>query len=363
VHHVTLLPSAFKTLAAFVALACFWAVLSTPSPAAAQTQAELSEARAQFQRGIELEQAQNWGGALKAFRQVGQVKMMPQVRYHIALCEENLGKLVAALGGYELALADAESVGESFKEEVEASVNELRARIPKVVIERGEGAEAASIELDGVALGASSVGVEVPVDPGPHSLVAEAAGYHDFSETFEVAEEETRTVRIAMEPLPPDDPLPSGGDASLDRGPTEPPGKKYGVLPYVLGGVGVASLAASGVVQFALRRPALQTLKKYCTKIDGSDDYTCEGAPPEKNGMLKKKNNALATYDIVVPVTLGVGIAALGAGVTLFLLDRQNAKGSASASTDSQPGARQTLAVLTSAPGADLGGLSVQGSF
>jgi hypothetical protein len=79
--------------------------------------------------------------------------------------------------------------------------------------------------------------------------------------------------------------------------------------------------------------------------------------------MLKKKNNALATYDIVVPVTLGVGIAALGAGVTLFLLDRQNAKGSASASTDSQPGARQTLAVLTSAPGADLGGLSVQGSF
>ena len=97
----------------------------------AQTSDELSEARAAFQRGIELEQAKNWGGALKQFRQVGQVKMTPQVRYHIALCEENLGKLVAALGGYELALADAESVGDgvSFKQEVEASVNDLRARI------------------------------------------------------------------------------------------------------------------------------------------------------------------------------------------------------------------------------------------
>src|SRR5690606_28697159 len=99
--------------------------LACPEPAAAQTAEELSEARAAFQRGIELEQAKNWAGALKQFREVGQVKMTPQVRYHIALCEENLGKLVAALGGYELALADAESVGDgvSFKQEVEASIS------------------------------------------------------------------------------------------------------------------------------------------------------------------------------------------------------------------------------------------------
>src|SRR5690606_9059728 len=138
----------------------------------------LSEARAAFQRGIELEQAKNWTGALKMFRQVGQVRMTPQVRYHIALSEEKLGKLVAALGGYELALADADSVGDgvSFKQEVEASINDLRGRIPKVIIQRGTGADAAAIELDGVALGESLVGVEVPLDPGPHSLAATAPG-------------------------------------------------------------------------------------------------------------------------------------------------------------------------------------------
>src|SRR5688572_20277012 len=165
--------------------------------------------------------------------------MTPQVRYHIALCEENLGKLVAALGGYELALADAESVGDgvSFKQEVEASVNDLRARIPKVVIQRGKGAEAASIELDGVALGESSVGVEVPLDPGPHALVASAPGHTDYSETLEVAEEETRTVTVNLALLPDDTQADDPGSVA-DTGVADEGGKKYGVYPYVLLGVG-----------------------------------------------------------------------------------------------------------------------------
>src|ERR1043165_5621106 len=77
----------------------------------AQDASELKKARAQFQQATELEQAGNWTAALQAFREVGQVRMTPQVRFHIAVCEENLGRLVAALGGYELALADADSVG------------------------------------------------------------------------------------------------------------------------------------------------------------------------------------------------------------------------------------------------------------
>ena len=100
--------------------------------------------------------------------------MTPQVRFHIAVCEENLGRLVAALGGYELALADADKVGSDFKGEVEENVTKLRARIPKLVIDRGAGANAAAIELDGVAVGDSSVGVEVPLDPGPHAVTAKA---------------------------------------------------------------------------------------------------------------------------------------------------------------------------------------------
>ncbi len=183
-----------------VGLAC--ASLSaavTGAAVAAPDKEELSKARARFQQATELEQAGNWAAALQQFREVGQVRMTPQVRYHIALCEEKLGKLVAALGGFELALSEAESLGPDFHKEVEDKTNALRERIPKLVIERGEGAEAATIELDGVALGASSIGIEVPLDPGPHQIAARSSGYEAYTETVEVPEKETKRVTVSLE--------------------------------------------------------------------------------------------------------------------------------------------------------------------
>ena len=284
--------------------------------------------------------------------------MTPQVRYHIALCEEALGKLVAALGGYELALADAESVGDGvgFKQEVEASVNELRARIPKVVIERGPGAEAASIELDGVALGESSVGVEVPLDPGPHALVATAPGYKDYSETIEMVEEETRTVKINLESLASDDGPVAADAGTADEGVAAKSGKKYSFYPYVLMGVGAATMAASGVLYFGVRASDISELEDKCDKID-ADHYTCENAPPEDKADLRKRKNRVDTLNYLSPALLGAGVLLAGAGATLFYLDLKNAK--QSAASHGQAG----MVLAGSAPGADLGGVSLVGTF
>jgi hypothetical protein len=178
-----------RATARFVMAACVrWSVLVPlgaavfcAQPVYAQDKTELSKARAQFQRAIELEQAGNYTTALETFRDVGQVRMTPQVRFHIATCEEKLGRLVTALGGYQLAFADADSVGEDFKSEVERAVTRLEASIPKLVINRGSGAEAAEIQLDGESLGASSVGVPVPLDPGPHAITAKAPDFESCS--------------------------------------------------------------------------------------------------------------------------------------------------------------------------------------
>src|SRR6187549_824707 len=182
-------------------------------PAAAQDKKELSRARVQFQRAIELEQAGNYSTALEQFRDVGQVRMTPQVRFHIASCEEKLGRLVTALGGYQLAFADADSVGEDFKAEVDAAVTRLQASIPKLLIQRGGGAEAAEIQLDGVALGASSIGIPVPLDPGPHSVSAKAPSALPFSPTVTIAENEQKTVDVTLSPLPQEAPPAAGGSA------------------------------------------------------------------------------------------------------------------------------------------------------
>ena len=197
----------FRQLLAVCLRGPLWAVPAltvalASRPAAAQDKKELSKARAQFQRAIELEQAGNYSTALEQFRDVGQVRMTPQVRFHIATCEEKLGRLVTALGGYQLAFADADSVGEDFKAEVDAAVTRLEASIPKLVIVRGTGAEAAEIQLDGVALGASSIGVPVPLDPGPHAISAKAPSALPFSQTVTIAENEQKSVDVTLTPEP-----------------------------------------------------------------------------------------------------------------------------------------------------------------
>lgn len=288
----------------WLALLCFFCAVG---PLAAQEEGDdIARARANFQQAVELEQAGNCAAALPLFRQVGQVRMTPQVRFHIGLCEAQLGRLVTALGGLELALADADTVGQGFRDEVEQNIARLRERIPKLVLRRGAGAEAASIELDGVPLGDTSIGVEVPVDPGPHSITARARGYESFEQTVNLREGATETLQIELEALPA--PPPDAQSAA----PGAPPPPRTKVLPYVIGGAGVASLVASGVL-FALRQSSLSELDSQC------ENDVCPSSQKAEYDRLK-------IYHYGSIATLGVGVAALGTAATLFILDRKASK-------------------------------------
>jgi hypothetical protein len=312
-----------------LAFAC--ALCAGHTPAVAQDAAELKKARAQFQQATELEQAKNWTAALQAFREVGQVRMTPQVRFHIAVCEEGLGRLVAALGGYELALADADKVNPDFKREVEENVTKLRARIPKLVIERGAGANAASIELDGVAVGDSSVGVEVPLDPGPHAVTAKAPNHKPFDANVTLTEEQTTHLEVKLEQLPPEL-LRSGGGAPA---PEKPPSK---VVPFVIGGVGVAALIGSGVL-FGQRQSTLKELEDAC----GTDGKHC---PPSK----QSRYDDLKFYHYGSMVTLGVGVAAVGTAGALLFFQRKKKEPAAGADTTAHLQVVPTFPMAAQAP-------------
>jgi len=300
-----------------------------PKSALAQDKKELSKARALFQRAIELEQAGNYPTALEQFREVGQVRMTPQVRFHIASCEEKLGKLVTALGGYELALADADSVGDDFKGEVDTAVTRLRASIPKLVIQRGAGAEAAEMELDGVALGASSIGVSVPLDPGPHSITAKSPGYEPFSQTVTIAENEQKTLEVVLT-AEPQDAAGSGSGGTRTVIVTEKPRGRY--VPYIIGGVGAASLVASGVL-FALRQSALSDLESKC----GPDRKSC----PRSS---QSEVDHLGVYNTSAQVALGIGVVGVGTAVTLILLQKKPAPAETTTGLSFVPSAPNSVA-------------------
>lgn len=312
------MPVSSKAARRSLALACVRAALALPvaslafwpAQAGAQDKKELSRARAQFQRGIELEQAGNYTTALEQFRDVGQVRMTPQVRFHIASCEEKLGRLVTALGGYQLAYADADSVGEDFKSEVDRAVTRLEASIPKLVIMRGTGAEAAEIQLDGVSIGASSVGVPVPLDPGPHAVTAKAPFALPFSQTVTLKENEQNSIDVSLIP----EPTPEPSEPRLPSGPAAPTSDRPNrrLTAYVIGGVGVASLISSAVL-FGLRQSTLSDLENKC-----GPEHNCPSSAANEYSNLK-------TYNVTAQIALGVGVAGVGTALTMLILQRKQA--------------------------------------
>jgi hypothetical protein len=304
-----------------------------PSTALAETPTELKRARAQFQRGIELEQASNWSEAIQQFREVGQVRMTPHVRFHIAFCEEGLGRLVTALGGYELALREADQVGPDFKGEVETAITNLKQRIPKLLIERGQGAEAAAVQLDGVDLGASSVGVEVPLDPGPHSVAATAPGMKPLSLTADLREREVSRVTLVLEPEPepvPAAPMPASEKVIVVT--REEPPKR--LVPYLIGGAGVAALIGAGAL-FVLKQTTLAELEEKCP-----NPKACDPAYEDTYDRMR-------FYGYAAPITAGVGAAAVGVSVYMLFFRGPKQPAPKTASLMLTPGAPRGLAGVT----------------
>ena len=332
--------SARRLISCLRALVAVLFLLGLAAPAFADSPGDLKRARAQFQRGIELEQASNWSEAIQQFREVGSVRMTPQVRFHIAYCEEHLGRLVTALGGYELALGEADQVGPDFKGEVETAITRLRERIPKLFIERGTGADAAAVQLDGVELGGNSVGVEIPLDPGPHTVSATAPEYKPFTATADLKEREVTRLTIELEPqpvLPPDATQPPRQVIVVTR--TEAPKR---LVPYVIGGAGVAALIAGGVL-FALHESTAAELERKCPN---------ENACPESN---RDTYDRMRLYGWTAPVTAGVGVAAIGVAVAMIVFEKKKdpaQAGAATARVDFSP----------SAPGS-VAGVSLRGQF
>jgi tetratricopeptide (TPR) repeat protein len=270
-------------------------------PCAAQDAVELQQARDKFQKALALQTGGDWAGALALLKEVAAVRATPQVRFNIALCEENLGQLVAAVGDYELAAADAREADENdVVKEAESRLEELRGRIPKIVVERGENADSATITLDGVTLGDRVMGQPMNVDPGPHVVTARAAGFESFRATVRVAEAETKTIAVALskEPTPfePTSPPPPA---------TQPPSGGSRTAAYVVGGLGLVSLGAAGVM-YGLRQ----------NTIDDLDEQCQNGVCPER---LRDTRDRGQTYTTLGNIGLGVGAVGLGVGVILLL--------------------------------------------
>jgi hypothetical protein len=312
-----------------------------------------------YKQGQAFQEAGKWEEALGKFEEVAKIVMTPGTRFNIALCKENLGRLLEALDDYSAAERDAKA---EKKAETEKKAHDgaeaLKPRIPKLVLKVPSGLDGLAITLDGKPIDPANL--ELSVDPGKHKIEASAEKRVPFSAEITVAEKESKEVKVRL-PEQPKDEAPKDETPKDETPPKEEPSsRKVPTVAYIVGGAGAASLVVGGVF-YLLRSSAKSTLDKNCD----STTLVCP-ADQQSNIDSGKRSTLLGNIFMVV------GVVGIGTGITLWATAPKSAA-AAPKSTEpksepktDEPKAEEpaaSLRLVPYAPGANLGGLALTATF
>ena len=221
------------------------------SPSGAQpSEAEKAAARQLFGQGKVLETKGQWDEALEIFDKVAKVITTPQVRYHVALCHSNLGHMVEAINGFELAIQEAKAAGDKAKDVLDNApkrLAELRERVGFVRINVIGKIRSSQITIDGRPLALALLDADIPLNPGAHTLEVVRDGTSVQKHELQIEKQTTAEVELQIaDPDPAPKPAPGAPDgASAPATPEADSGSQ--VAAYVVGATGLLLLAGGGV--------------------------------------------------------------------------------------------------------------------
>ncbi|WP_437591015.1 tetratricopeptide repeat protein [Sorangium sp. So ce1000] len=180
--------------AAALGLVC-WALL-TPSWLHAQDDSATRALRLQFAQGLTLEIAGRWADALDRFEAIARRRPTANVTYHIGLCHERLGRLRTAERTYHD--ARARMAAPAVLAEIDARLQDLEGRTPRIVLNLAGATDGVTLLLDGEVAQPSRA---IRVDPGPHVAVALRHGVPIAASAFSSHERRTRFVTLTVHPV------------------------------------------------------------------------------------------------------------------------------------------------------------------
>lgn len=292
--------------------------------ATAQSANERTLAEALFREGRELMADGRYAEACPKFAESHRLDPGGGTLLNLAVCHEREGKLASAWAEFQEALALAQADGRQDRVILaEEHVSSLEPKLARLTISVSSGApKNLSVTVQGTPLGTAAWGSAVPVDAGSVEVRATAAGRSEFVKTIQVNDGESLTVEVPdLAPL--DD---ASVDAGTDTGSGGGQPEHSRAAAYVVGGIGVASLAIGSY--FGVR--ALQDKSEADKHCNDSTCNTPEGAQADESAVF---NGWMATAGIAV------GVATIGVAIYLY--------------TDSAPGsaeqARRQLSLVPSA--------------
>ncbi len=289
-------------------LLCASSVLAEPSAA------DRATARSLAGEGYQALQLKDYATAVDRFGRADALVHAPTLMIDWARSLVGMGKLVEAQERYEQIMREGvdPKAPKSWQRALADAATELAAIKPRLgwITITVSGSTEARVTVDGAAVPPAAVGVRRAVNPGEREVRVTAKGFLPQKMSLEMAEGGEASADFTLEPDP---------DAQVAPVATEAPPQAVVVAPkhsptlmYVAFGVGGAGLLVGGVTG-ALALGKRSELANACNAAD-----QCRS----------NQKNVLSSYHALGTVSgvgFGVGIVGLGAGVALWLLNRDSA--------------------------------------
>lgn len=328
--------------------------LTAPAVARAQTGGSDVAAQALFDEGRKLMGEKNYAAACPKLAESQRMAPSGGTLLNLAECYEKNGQTASAWAAWKDAAGRANAAG---KADVEKRASDraaaLEPQLSKLTIALANGSDVTGLEvkLDGAAVGHATFGTPLPVDPGSHTVDANAPGKQPWQSKVDVAAKQKDaavTVNLIDAPVAPPPPLPPGGSPGgagtappPPPPPPAPPPSSWSTnktLALVSGGLGVVGLAVGSVF-------GLQAQSK---NNDALQPQNCRTSSLCTQNGLNLTNDAKSAATISTVSFVAGGALAAG-GVVLWLT---------APSASPQTGMR-----LVPTVGASLAGVSIDGAF
>lgn len=319
----------------YVALAL--SMLAAPAFADEPSPGERAQAEALFQAAKDLQAQGKLAEACPKYAESNRLDPKPGTALNLAVCHEDDGKTASAWVEFlEAAKLAARSHQGERERYAKKRAEELEKKLSRVTFV-GEGGDARTeLRLDGRLMASGVLGTQLPLDPGPHEISAEAPGKVRWEKKLMVP---TGPAELTVEIPPlgaalPAEPPKADAPAPAPAPPAKAPGGSYAPAA-IAAGVAVVGLGVG--TAFGVRTLGLKS----------DVDANCTGRSCSDAGL--EANDRARTSATVSTIGFAVGAAGAVAAVILFFAGR--------------PASASARAYLLPAGGPDRVSLQAGGAF
>jgi hypothetical protein len=274
-------------------------------------------ARDLAQRAAQAYEAGDHATAQDLFHRAYALVPAPTLSLREARALEKLGRLVEAVEAYvrttrtRVEASDPEIFQQSIRE-AQDELAQLRPRVPrlKIIVENADSSQL-TVTIDGKPLRRELVGVESPIDPGPHAIAASTANGAGATSSVTLKEAENQSIVLRLEagraPVGPAKTHAAGsaGASAAPRDTGSAGGQRtWAIVSFGVGGAGLGVGVVTG----------LMAASRHSSAEEGCPENRCAAGSSAADDVDAFRS--LRTVSTVGYVVAAVGVAA---GTALLL--------------------------------------------